>query len=59
MLPNTFHLYAEIVDNIRFRLELSYRFITRTNSMSVSSERSSQSFPSLRQRLIANASTNG
>ncbi|VBB31460.1 unnamed protein product [Acanthocheilonema viteae] len=34
-------------------------FITRTNSMSVSSERSSQSFLSLRQRLIANASSGG
>ncbi|VDK81573.1 unnamed protein product [Onchocerca ochengi] len=34
-------------------------FITRTNSMSVSSERSSQSFLSLRQRLIANAPSDG
>ncbi|CAG9540668.1 unnamed protein product [Cercopithifilaria johnstoni] len=34
-------------------------FITRTNSMSISSERSSQSFPSLRQRLIANTPSGG
>ncbi|VDP22157.1 unnamed protein product [Onchocerca flexuosa] len=38
---------------------LTTGFTTRTNTMSVSSERSSQSFLSLRQRLIANAPSDG
>uniref|UniRef100_A0A1I7VXE8 Pecanex-like protein n=1 Tax=Loa loa TaxID=7209 RepID=A0A1I7VXE8_LOALO len=39
--------------------QITTGFTTRTNSISLSSERSSQSFPSLRQRLIANASSGG
>ncbi|KAK6108856.1 hypothetical protein QQG55_33670 [Brugia pahangi] len=39
--------------------QITAGFITRTNSISVSSERSSQSFPSLRRRLIANTLSDG
>uniref|UniRef100_A0A0R3S6P5 Bm4553 n=1 Tax=Elaeophora elaphi TaxID=1147741 RepID=A0A0R3S6P5_9BILA len=39
--------------------QITTGFITRTNSISVSSEHSSQSFLSLRQRLNANASSGG
>uniref|UniRef100_A0A915Q5T3 Uncharacterized protein n=1 Tax=Setaria digitata TaxID=48799 RepID=A0A915Q5T3_9BILA len=39
--------------------QITAGFTTRTNSMSVSSEHSSQSFLSLKQRLIANASSCG
>nr|CDP98460.1 Bm4553, isoform f [Brugia malayi] len=39
--------------------QITAGFITRTNSISVSSERSSQSFPSLRRRLIANTPSDG